>query len=71
MKKFLRIILIVLGSVFIFSCVSRTHHVHHVHHIPPGHAKKITKSKSAKSHAPGQIKKKGKHHSKHHRSHKH
>lgn len=69
MKNLVRIFLLVLGSVFVLSCVSRTYHVHHV---PPGHAKKIMKSKSGRPYAPGQVKKMEKRkHPKHHKRHKH
>lgn len=61
MKTLFRIISVTLVSFFIFSCISRTRHVHSVHHVPPGQAKKIMKSKSAKPYAPGQLKKNKKH----------
>lgn len=53
MKNLMKIFLIVFGSIMIFSCVPR----HKPHHIPPGQAKKIMKSKSARPYAPGQVKK--------------
>lgn len=52
---FLAVILFVMAS-----CVVHKHHPHCHHHVkvlPPGHAKKLTGSKSAKAYAPGQRKK--------------
>ena len=73
MKTFLKMMLIIVGSFMMFSCVVRTKHVHHV---VLGQAKKIMKSKSAKPYAPGQVKKikskkPPKHHRKPHKRHKH
>lgn len=55
----------IIFPVFIlFLLSSCSYHVHHRHshnhlcgHLPPGQAKKITGSKSAKPYAPGQHKK--------------
>jgi len=54
MKNLMKILLIIFGSLLIFSCAPR---VKHPHNIPPGQAKKVMRTKSAKPHAPGQIKK--------------
>jgi hypothetical protein len=52
---------ILLAGVFAiaFGIASCSHHHHHYHSksLPPGQAKKITGSKSAKPYAPGQRKK--------------
>jgi hypothetical protein len=50
MKKYL---LITLMAIFLASSCKTSH----VGHVPPGQAKKITGSKSAKAYAPGQRKK--------------
>ncbi len=46
----------IVGAIVLSSC---THHHYHVHKhgVPPGQAKKMTGSKSAKAYAPGQQKK--------------
>jgi hypothetical protein len=50
---------IILALIFVFSsCTYRVHTTKVV--VPPGQAKKITGSQSAKPYAPGQQKKKGK-----------
>ncbi|WP_332735597.1 hypothetical protein [Flavihumibacter sp.] len=56
--------LAIIGSVALSSC-SRTvivrkgpPHRKHFYHMPPGHAKKVYGTKSAKPFAPGQRKKK-------------
>ncbi|MDU1890646.1 MAG: quinol oxidase subunit 4 [Dysgonomonas sp.] len=53
MKKIALFVLLILGLLFITSC--RTIHTNK-NGIPPGQAKKITGSKSAKPYAPGQNK---------------
>jgi len=60
--KYFRVFLAVLISVSILStgCSRKWHpskKVYKVKPLPPGHAKKITGSKSAKPYAPGQQKK--------------
>lgn len=55
MKPFRKIAFIIFGAAILFSCAP--HHKTRTHHIPPGHVKKITKSKSARPYAPGQVKK--------------
>jgi len=44
-----------LFAILVFS--SCTYHHHHAGGLPPGQAKKVTGSKSAKPYAPGQQKK--------------
>jgi hypothetical protein len=46
--------ILLIASFAIFS--SCTYKVYHVKSMPPGHAKKMTGSKSAKHHAPGHKK---------------
>jgi hypothetical protein len=55
MKKII-FLSVIIGAITLSSC---SHHHYHVHKkgIPPGHAKKMTGSKSAKAYAPGQRKK--------------
>lgn len=48
-------LLVIIASIA--SCKVTVHHKHKHKHMPPGHAKKISGSKSAKPHAPGQKKK--------------
>ena len=59
-KVFVTIVVIFVSALLVSSC-TRHHHHHHRHtkviHMPPGQAKKITGSKSAKPFAPGQRKK--------------
>ena len=47
----------VLAFILALSFSSCTRHVYVVKKVPPGHAKKITGQKSAKSFAPGRVKK--------------
>lgn len=56
MKLFKRLAFVVVCTLILFSCVPRPH-AHGHHRVPPGQAKKIYGSKSARPHAPGQIKK--------------
>ena len=58
MKKTIVLLTILFGGLVYSSC-SHHHHHHHtkVKVLPPGQAKKITGSKSAKPYAPGQQKK--------------
>ena len=56
MKKTI-ILLSVLFGVLVFSSCTHHHYYYKTKRIPPGHAKKITGSKSAKPYAPGQRKK--------------
>jgi hypothetical protein len=59
MKTMYRILFLALFSIFVFNACA----VHHNHtrtnkrHVPPGKAKKIEGTKSAKPFAPGQRKK--------------
>jgi len=56
MKKTIILLSVFFGVLVFSSC---THHHHYkTKRIPPGHAKKITGSKSAKPYAPGQRNKK-------------
>ena len=57
MKKTI-ILLSVFFGVLVFSSCTHHHHHYKTKRIPPGHAKKITGSKSAKPYAPGQRNKK-------------
>lgn len=56
MRKYIKIIIAVIISVSVSSCYvnDRRHR-----ELPPGQAKKVYGSKSAKRYAPGQQKKKG------------
>jgi len=54
MKKY-RLIFFFVLSLFFSSCLVKLHPV--TGHLPPGQAKKISGSKSAKAYAPGQQKK--------------
>ncbi|WP_437922082.1 quinol oxidase subunit 4 [Sphingobacterium sp. LRF_L2] len=56
MKKLIGLLLVVLFTVSMSSCYNSRH----AHRMPPGHAKKVYGSKSAKKYAPGQQKKKKK-----------
>ena len=58
MKHFMRLLMIVILQIAIAGCaeVVYVHHHHKGKKIPPGHAKKMTGSKSAKPYAPGQKK---------------
>lgn len=56
MKLFKRLAFVFVCAVIIFSCAPRPH-AHGHHKVPPGQAKKITGSKSARPYAPGQLKK--------------
>jgi hypothetical protein len=49
--------IVVVLSFLAFVMASCSYHHHHVGHLPPGQAKKVTGSKSAKPYAPGQRKK--------------
>ena len=51
--------LLVFTIILVFSFSSCTRNIYVIKKLPPGHAKKITGSKSAKPYAPGQIKKHG------------
>lgn len=53
MKKLL---ILTAMSALMISCTHRVYIVHKPKKIPPGHAKKMTGSKSAKPYAPGQNK---------------
>jgi hypothetical protein len=55
MKKTIVLLSILLGGLVFSSC---SHHHHPAKGLPPGQAKKVTGSKSAKPYAPGQQKKK-------------
>ncbi len=57
MKKTIVLLTILFGGLVYSSC-SHHHHHHAGKPLPPGQAKKITGSKSAKAYAPGQQKKK-------------
>jgi len=54
MKKTIVLLSILFGALVFSSC---THHHHQTKTLPPGQAKKITGSQSAKPYAPGQRKK--------------
>ena len=56
MKKTIILLSILFGGLVYSSCTH--HHSHKTKSLPPGQAKKITGSKSAKPYAPGQQKKK-------------
>ena len=58
MKKTIIILSILFGGLVYSSCTHN--HYHKTKSLPPGQAKKITGSKSAKPYAPGQQKKKKK-----------
>ena len=47
----------VFAFLFLFTFSACTRNVYVVKRLPPGQAKKITGSKSAKPYAPGQVKK--------------
>ncbi len=57
MKKTI-VLLSILFGVLVFSSCVHLHHNHKTKRIPPGHAKKMHGSKSAKHYAPGQRNKK-------------
>lgn len=50
------ILIAFITGIFLSGCVS-THHGRHPHGMPPGQAKKVYGTKSAKPFAPGQQKK--------------
>lgn len=56
MKKIKQLGLLVLTGIFLMSCAPHLK-TNGNHGLPPGQVKKITGSKSAKPHAPGQYKK--------------
>jgi len=58
MKNFSVILVIAVACLFFTACSYHYHPVTHHGHLPPGQAKKLTGSKSAKPYAPGQQKKK-------------
>lgn len=62
MKKTIVLLSILFGALVFSSCTHHHHHYHKTKRIPPGHAKKITGSKSAKPYAPGQQKRKNNKH---------
>ncbi len=56
MKLIKRLAFVFVCAMIVFSCVPRPH-AHGKHKVPQGHAKKMSGSKSARPHAPGQVKK--------------
>ena len=57
MKKAVVLLSILFGVLVFGSCTYHNHH-HKTKSLPPGQAKKMTGSKSAKQYAPGQRNKK-------------
>lgn len=55
MKKIIILLSILFGGLVYSSCTHN--HYHKTNSLPPGQAKKMTGSKSAKPYAPGQNKK--------------
>ncbi|MWB94827.1 hypothetical protein GON26_10655 [Flavobacterium sp. GA093] len=61
-SKYTKVAVIVMVILFVvisvLGCVTHHHHSNkHSHKVPPGKAKKMSGSKSARSHAPGHQKK--------------
>ena len=57
MKKKITLLSFVFTILVLSSCTYHHHHHSHKGGLPPGQAKKVTGSKSAKPYAPGQKKK--------------